>query len=177
MLIREIIVEQEGKDPKVMSAWLQNAAAVGSPGAKDPNVISKSISIYTAKAELSPDEAFSIAKGQLGYNKPGGGAQAQPKKKVPSDAIAQAQAQRQQARKDAKASNKGQAGWSDKTHGHLRGIGDAGSVGGMVDRLTDYIPGAKTVKKNFRKGKQVGNAIGSDLAKVMKGSGPRKTTF
>lgn len=176
MLIKEIITEEEGKDPKVMSAWLQNAAAVGSPGAKDPNVISKSIAIYTAKAELSPDEAFSIAKGQLGYNKPGGGAQGKPKKKVPSDAIAQAQAQRQQARKDAK-STKGQAGWSDKTHGHLRGVGDADSVGGMVDQLTDYIPGVKTVKKNFRKGKQVGNAIGSDLAKVMKGSGPRKTTF
>lgn len=176
MLIREIIVEQEGKDPKVMSAWLQNAAAVGSPGAKDPNVISKSISIYTAKAELSPDEAFSIAKGQLGYNKPGGDVQVKSKNKVPSDAIAQAQAKRQQAQKSAKSGQK-QAGWSDKTHGHLRGVGDADSVGGMVDKLTDYIPGAKTVKKNFKKGKQVGNAIGSDLAKVMKGSGPRKTTF
>ena len=176
MLIREIIVEQEGKDPKVMSAWLQNAAAVGSPGAKDPNVISKSISIYTAKAELSPDEAFSIAKGQLGYNKPGGDAQVKSKKKVPSDAIAQAQAQRQQAQKDAK-STKRQAGWSDKTHGHLRGVGDADSVGGMVDRLTDYIPGAKTVKKNFKTGNQVGKAVGSSLAKAMKGTGPRKTTF
>lgn len=165
MLIREIIVEQEGKDPKVMSAWLQNAASVGSPGAKDPNVISKSISIYTAKAELSPDEAFSIAKGQLGYNKPGGGAQAKTKKKVPSDAIAQAQAQRQQAQKDAKAS-KGQAGWTDRTHGHLRGADDS-----------PLFKAVGPVAKAFVKGKKFGDKVGARLAKTIKGSGPRKTTF
>ena len=176
MLIREIILEQEGKDPAVMSAWLRNAAAVGSPGAKDPNVISKSISIYTAKAELSPDEAFSIAKGQLGFNDPSAGEPTKTKKKDPSDAIAQAQAQRQQAQKDAKAT-KGQKGWSDKTHGHLRGVGDADSIGDMVDRVTDYIPGAKTVKKNYRAGKKVGSTIGRGLSKAMQGTGPRKTTF
>ena len=65
---KNYIVEAERKPQvasKIMKDFLQNAARVGSTSAKDPEVIAKSIAIFVSQPDLSPDEAFSIAKGQI----------------------------------------------------------------------------------------------------------------
>ena len=58
--------EQRGmRDAKIINDFLANAARVGSPGAKDPEVIAKARAIFVSQPDLSADEAFSIAKGQI----------------------------------------------------------------------------------------------------------------
>ena len=58
--------EQRGmRDAKIINDFLANAARVGSPGAKNPEVIAKARAIFVSQPDLSADEAFSIAKGQI----------------------------------------------------------------------------------------------------------------
>ena len=58
--------DQRGmRDAKIINDFLANAARVGSPGAKNPEVIAKARAIFVSQPDLSADEAFSIAKGQI----------------------------------------------------------------------------------------------------------------
>ena len=65
---KNYIVEDEKRgmrDAKIINDFLANAARVGSPGAKNPEVIAKARAIFVSQPDLSADEAFSIAKGQI----------------------------------------------------------------------------------------------------------------
>lgn len=65
---KNYIVEDDKRgmrDAKIINDFLANAARVGSPGAKDPEVIAKARAIFVSQPDLSADEAFSIAKGQI----------------------------------------------------------------------------------------------------------------
>lgn len=165
MKIKDIIREDDssGRDPSVMADWLRTAGATGSEAARDPRVVAAAIRIYSARKELSPDEAFSIAKNQV-YAKKSSGSD---KEKVP---FASASHDYKSAM-DQKSKLK--RGFNEPTHGHLRGTGAGKAtsfIGKALDRVTDYIPGAKTFKKYHRKGRTVGDEIGSDLSKAMKGT-------
>lgn len=163
MKIVDIIREDDssGRDPSVMADWLRTAGATGSEAAKDQRVIAAAIRIYSAKKELSPDEAFSIAKNQV-YAKKSSGAD---KEKEPFASASHDWKSAMDKKSELRR------GFNEPTHGHLRGAGKATSfIGKALDRVTDYIPGAKTFKKYHRKGRKVGDEIGSDLSKAMKGT-------
>jgi|TARA_B110000902_G_scaffold93853_1_gene111171 hypothetical protein len=138
-------------DPKVMNDFLQKSAAVGSPSAKDPNVIAKARSMYAAGG-LSADEAFSIAKGIV---------RADNKSVGDVDKVAGTQKFNPMAKQAPKGIAKG---WDDTTHGHLRKDKAMKSIG--PDAETSYSR-AKTGKGNFKSGANLGGKIGQKIAGIM----------
>jgi hypothetical protein len=153
MKIVDIIREDEsGRDPRVMADWLRTAGATGSEAAKDQNVISKSIAIYSARKELSPDEAFSIAKNQV-YGKKNNNANQQ---KTP---FASASHDYKSAM-DKKS--KLQRGFNEPSHSHLR----KQKVGNI--ELPDFRK--DDLGSIMTKGSATGKAIGDKVAKTMKGT-------
>lgn len=167
MKIVDIIIEDKdlpGNDPKVMADWLRTAGATGSEAAKDPNVISAAIRIYSARKELSPDEAFSIAKNQV-YKK----------KKNDTDKEKGPFASASHDYKSAMdQKSKLKRGFNEPSHSHLRK-----SVGDI--EIPDIGAGknSDSVSTVLSKGKSTGDKLGSKLAKLMRGyrTGKDKPTF
>ena len=154
MKIVDIIREDDssGRDPSVMSAWLRTAGATGSEAAKDPRVVAAAIRIYSARKELSPDEAFSIAKNQV-YVKKNNNANQQ---KTP---FASASHDYKSAM-DQKS--KLQRGFNEPSHSHLR----KQKVGNV--ELPDFRN--DDLKTLMTKGSATGKAIGNKVANTMKGT-------
>ena len=180
---KNYIVEDERqpqRDPKIMNDFLQNAARVGSPGAKDPEVIAKSRAIFVSQPDLSADEAFSIAKGQINKKN---GRKDKPKRKFASARVKDTDAVKGTADTDIKDAGRkrgaqignqnARKNWSDTgvaggikkvadiiTKGSLdnTSVGDAAKVGSDIakDTFTDLDAIAQT-----RDPKRTGNVFGS----------------
>lgn len=121
------IVENDDKrgmrDPKIMNDFLQNAAMVGSPGAKDPEVIAKSRAIFVSQPNLSADEAFSIAKGTIDKKNNKSSEKRQWSGKTKKEPVQRDIPQSDKKRGAQLGNQNARKNWSDK--GPLKGIKNA----------------------------------------------------
>ena len=151
------------RDPKIINDFLANAARVGSPGAKDPEVIAKSRAIFVSQPNLSADEAFSIAKGQINKKNNRGD---KPKRKFASARVKDTDAVKGTADTDIKIDLR-----TPKDAGRKRGaqIGNQNARKNFGD--IGVVKGLKNVKDVITKGTLdnlgVSGAatVGSDLSK------------
>ena len=166
------IVENDDKrgmrDPKIMNDFLQNAAMVGSPGAKDPEVIAKSRAIFVSQPNLSADEAFSIAKGTIDKKNNKSSEKRQWSGKTKKEPV-QRDIPQSDKKRGAQLGNQN----ARKNFDGTPGLNTAKSIGNAIKTIATG--SAKDVGNAFAAGQDVGKDLFKDLDSIATTKNPKQT--